>query len=99
MIDINDLRIGSKVKVVDKWNSSCGQNCEGLMDKYLGQVVTVLEISRDTIRIEEDEGDCPFHQSGRWSWNAHCFEYILDDMCGEDFDISSKSEILSFILS
>lgn len=41
MIDIETLAPGTKVKIVDEWRPSCGQNVEGLMDKYLGQIVTV----------------------------------------------------------
>lgn len=99
MVDIDDLKPGVKVKIVDAWNDSCGENSDGLMDKFLGQTVTVFQIRGRTILIEEDAGDCEFQQDGHWSWNCFCFDYIIDETYDEDFDISSESEILSFILS
>lgn len=102
MIDILDLVPGAKVKIIDEWLPLCGQNAEGLMDKYLGQIVTVMEVNvdEDIVLIEEDAGDCEFRMSGHWIWNAFCFDYIIeDDASDEDFDISSENEILSFILN
>lgn len=99
MIDIDTLVPGTKVKIIDEWMPLCGQNAEGLMDKYLGQIVTVFQVQGNTVLIEEDAGDCEFQAGGHWCWNAFCFECIIDDVEYEDFDISSESEILSFILN
>lgn len=98
MVPIEMLFPGMRVKIVDEWNAGCGQNIEGLMDKYLGQVVTVLDIDgTGCIRIEEDAGDCAFQECGHWSWAEDCFEYIVEDECQESFEASSEDEILSFI--
>ena len=86
------------VKIVDRWCSGCGQNIEGLMDKYLGQVVTVLEIQERTVIIEEDAGDCKFQNGGHWAWNSMCFDCIvIETPEHEDFEPSSKDEIFSFL--
>lgn len=72
--------------------------CKGLMDKYLGQIVTILDVDvdEDTATIEEDSGDCRFRVGGHWAWNPYCFDYIVDSD-ESDFEPSSESEILSFI--
>ena len=84
MVPVEMLSPGMRVKIVDSWNDRCGQNYDGLMDKYLGQIVTVLEVRGGTVLIE-------------WIWNSWCFDYIAYEH-QEDFEVSSKDEILSFIL-
>lgn len=96
MIDIMALQPGMKVKVIDEWVPGCKQNRAGEMDKYLGTFVTVLDVRGDTILIEEDAGECIHQDGGHWYWNAHCFDYILNED-GRDFEPSSESEILSLI--
>lgn len=81
MVNLDVLAPGVKVKIVDEWEAGCGQNVDGLMDKYL---------------IEEDSGDCRFRVGGHWAWNSYCFDYIVDSN-EPDFEPSSESEILSFI--
>lgn len=99
MVSIEMLSPGMRVKIVDEWNDECGQNGEGLMDKYLGQIVTVLDTNDRTgrIRIEEDADDCLFQEGGHWFWSEDCFEYIVEDEYQESFEVSSKDEIFSFI--
>ena len=97
MVPVEMLSPGMRVKIVDRWGGGCGQNAEGLMDKYLGQIVTVLEIQGGTVSIEEDAGDCKFRKGGHWAWGAMCFEHIVEDECQESFEVPSEDEILSFI--
>lgn len=87
MVNLDVLAPGVKVKIVDEWEAGCGQNVDGLMDKYLGKIVTILD---------EDSGDCRFRVGGHWAWNSYCFDYIVDSN-EPDFEPSSESEILSFI--
>lgn len=96
MVNIDDLSPGMRLKIVDSWNSHSNENSEGLMDKYLGLIVTILKIDGRTIYIEEDSGDCEFQWGGHWAWNSYCFDYIVDSN-EPDFEPSSESEILSFI--
>lgn len=98
MVDLGALAPGVKVKIVDEWTAGCGQNVNGLMGKYLGQIVTIMEvdIEEDLVLIEEDSGDCRFRSGGHWAWNAYCFDHVVDD--GDiDFEPSSEKEIFSFI--
>lgn len=92
MVPVRLLSPGMRVKIVDQWNGNCCQNIEGLMDKYLGQIVTVAEISGGDVFIEEDRDD----ENQRWFWNSYCFDYIVEDE-PEDFEPASESEFLSFL--
>lgn len=80
-----------RVKIVDQWLDGCNQNDNGLMDKYLGQVVTISDMIFAAALIEEDKKD-----SQRWYWNEHCFDYIVEDE-SEDFEPASDSDFLSFL--
>lgn len=99
MVPVKMLLPGMRVKIVDEWNSGCGQNVEGLMDKYLGQIVTVLEIQGGIVTIEEDAGDCKFRTGGHWVWGSMCFDCIIEDepQEQEDFEPLSNDEIISFL--
>lgn len=92
MVNLDALAPGIRVKIVDEWKPGCGQNVDGLMDKYLGQIVTILDVDvdEDTATIEGDSGDCRFRVGGHWAWNSV-------DSDESDFEPSSESEILSFI--
>ena len=80
MVDIKDIYPGTKLLVVSKRVG--GMNLCGDMDKWLGQIVTCAEIKDEfTVLLEEDRGDCPFHDyiDNRWFWNTGMFECIVDD--------------------
>lgn len=99
MVNIQDISPGMRVKIVDKWIQNCNRNPDGLMDKYLGKIVTILEVLYDSAIIEEDTGDGPRHQEGHWRWNKYCFDYIVyDEDEPENFEPPTESEILSLIL-
>jgi len=36
-----ELKVGDRVKVINKWVGYMGQNPDGLMDKYLGKEFTI----------------------------------------------------------
>lgn len=72
-VTLDNIKIGMKLRVkhYDErpglWNSS------GLMDKYMGRVVTVKEITEtELIRILEDQTD----RNGGWVWSCSDFEYV-----------------------
>lgn len=97
MVPVEVLSPGMRIKIVDQWSFGCGQNIDGLMDKYLGQIVTVLDLQGGIVRIEEDAGDCNFQEGGHWEWNSNCFDYIVEDEVQENFEPASNGEIFSFI--
>ncbi len=92
MIDISIIHPGDKVRIVDAWNKGCHQNPDGLMDRYLGQVVTVNKVLIDRVRILEDEG--------RWSWFAPAllpsdYHDPLDDLMLEsEEDFAASLQLL-----
>lgn len=94
MVPLTMLERGMRVKIIDQWVRGCRQNHEGLMDKYLGQTVTIHSVDGRYAYIEEDAGDCHVHEGGHWRWFPECFDYIVDD---EDFEPASESEFLSFL--
>ena len=59
-------KVGDRVRIVDKWPKEGGQNNEGLMDKWLGKVMT--------IRCIDEVGDCRMvedfeeHDGFGWWW-------------------------------
>lgn len=62
--------VGDKVKIVDKWTNKCFQNSSGLMDKYLGTVMTIRKITSFCYRMEEDK-----HENiNGWAWGDECIE-------------------------
>ena len=71
MVQIGDLSEGMKVRIVEKWNPACHANPDGMMDRYLGTIMTVERICRSWCRMEED--------SGRWVWNKHAIDCIVED--------------------
>ena len=79
MVDIRDLYPGCKVRIVNQWAPSCHQAPSGDMDRWLGSVMTVQEItSKGYVIMEEDTGDGPltrtdtgagFRRPSRRSWS------------------------------
>ena len=71
MVEISNLKIGTRVKVIDEWlpDYICDEVDE--MDNFLGQEVVVSYIGSlgETVQIE----GC-----GYW-FNKYCFDYIIDD--------------------
>lgn len=96
MVPIEMLRPGMRVKIVDQWVRGCCSDPHGGMDKYLGKIVTVLNVKKLYACIEEDAGECPPQEGGHWYWSPQCFDYIVEDE-SEDFEPASDREMLSFL--
>lgn len=60
-------KVGDKVWIVGEWpkDGSAHQNCQGLMDKWLGKVMTIRGQSTDVYLMEEDVGE---RGSDGWVW-------------------------------
>lgn len=93
MVEIKDLEVGMKVKIVDQWNAHTCQNPDGRMDRWLGQIVTVAELVGGAVFIEEDEAGGSIH----WLWNKHCIDHIVQCEDLPDIDHSSNADIASFL--
>lgn len=58
-------KVGDKVRIVSKWTDGCNQNPHGLMDKWLGKVMTIRAIKGELYKMKED-----IHEGlGGWCWN------------------------------
>lgn len=95
MVNIEELHVGDKVRIVSEWNPDCHQSRYGSMDKYLGKIVTIKNICLKPtmsfpvhVRIEEDDG--------LWSWVGAAIECVIADDC-PDFDIEDKDKFLAFL--
>lgn len=67
-------KVGGRVRIVSKWpeDGSARQNREGLMDKWLGRVMTIREATTVGVyRMVEDRHDRGPHFLG-WVWNDAC---------------------------
>lgn len=98
MVDMKDLRVGDRVKIVDEWNELTYQNMSGKMDKWLGTVMTVKGIHDGFCVMEEDQNDrpgCPGFLHG-WSWNKYCIDCVVPEGDGE-FDVATDEELLAFL--
>lgn len=69
-------KVGDKVRIVKKWTAGCNQNFDGLMDKWLGKVMTIMKIYCNTYKMKEDRTE--WHGEG-WCWNEGCIEGLAED--------------------
>lgn len=69
------LKVGDKVKLKNRRGN--GWNSEGMMDKYVGKIVTVSDIyqgySGNGFTIKEDDG----RGFPRWVFNSEDIEYVV----------------------
>lgn len=94
MVELNQIYVGSRVKIVDRWNECLPlrrQNYSGYMDRYLGMVVTVSAVNTgggSSFQIEEDTrfrdtyGRDPITSEERnhhWHFFPEMTDYVLVD--------------------
>lgn len=77
MVPIDELQVGMRVKIVDRWNEYANNNPDGLMNKWLGCEMTIraIDYELNDARMEEDKAEW----LGGWHWNAHCIDHIVTD--------------------
>ena len=70
-----NLKVGDKVKLKNRRGR--GWNSDGMMDKYIGKIVTVSDIhqgySRNGFTIKEDDG----REFPRWVFRLEDIEYVV----------------------
>lgn len=70
---------GDKVRIVHEWKDS-SHNLDGLMDKWLGTVMTVKTCRYgDYYSMLEDQQDCPWSPNG-WAW----YDSMIEGPAAED---------------
>lgn len=70
------LKVGDRVRIKNERGKRW--NCEGKMDKWMGQEVTINEIDGRDIHTKEDAGEHWGGELGGWFWQENDFE-LLDD--------------------
>ena len=95
-MDINELRPGDRIKIVDAWVPGCNQNSNGLMDEYLGRILTVRNNCGSFIEVFEDSEDFGIG----WSWYPNAIERVFKDSIDNlacDFDAASEEDFLNLL--
>ena len=65
-------KIGDRVRIMEEWGEGCAQNPDGLMDKWLGKVMTIRSVeSHGYYTMEED--------NGRWAWSENSLAGLSRD--------------------
>lgn len=79
MVDIKILHPGDKIRIVDKWPDpeSGHQNHRGLMDRYLGQIMTVWKIESRSVLCEEDKHDPNSFYDHGWYWHPELIDSVV----------------------
>lgn len=91
--EYDSLMPGDQVRIVA--SRVRGMNSDGLMDKWLGQVMTVdMRCTDNTLRMLEDKGDRP--GGSRWVWRRGMIDRIADETEDPD-EICTEDELASFI--
>ena len=68
-------KVGDKVRIV-KEKTGRNWNSEGLMDEWLGEIMTISTVNLYTYCMEEDKG--------RWYWSEHMIEGKVTEMKKSD---------------
>lgn len=100
MVDIRNIHVGDKVRIVDKWCMGCRQNGGGLMDKWLGGVLTVRSVCGDYIKLEEDADDFYGNTTPGWDWFPEAIAEVLSpdyEEAEDDFTVDDQ-EFCSLIM-
>lgn len=72
--EFSTLKPGDKVRIA-KEKTGFGWNCEGLMDKWMGEVMTVREVLNGWVKMEEDKEE---HLEG-WYWYPEMIDCKVED--------------------
>ena len=89
-MDIDELRPGDRIKIVDAWVPGCNQNSNGLMDEYLGKILTVRNSYDAFIEVFENH----------WAWTPNAIERVFKDSIDDaacDFDAASEEDFLNLL--
>ena len=70
------LKPGMKVRIRTYKIRPAGWNNEGLMDKWMGKIMTVRTVGPNKVWFEEDRG-CRPYQAGGWTWSHSDIKEIV----------------------
>ena len=78
--EFDAIQPGDQVQIVKKWVGG-GYNSDGLMDKWLGNIMTVKSRDRSDLRMIEDQhdrDDLPGLRGG-WFWSRPMIERVIHE--------------------
>lgn len=73
-------KVGDKVRIVDYRTEL--MNCEGAMDKWLGKVMTIREVTNHYYSMVEDDGE---HFGVGWCWYENMIAGLVEPAEREDW--------------
>lgn len=90
---MSKYKVGDKVIIVSEWGEGCYQNCEGKMDKWLGKVMTIRNITRNRSKqaysMKEDQTE---NFGNGWYWNDACIAGLANKFnVGERYKVGDES--------
>lgn len=71
IVKCDRYEVGDRVKIVKHWDGKTCQNHFGLMDKWLGKIMTISGMALGSYLMKEDNDE---NGGGGWLWNKHCIE-------------------------
>ena len=79
--EFKKLKVGDKVRIVkEKTAEGCGWNRDGLMDKWLGKIMTVREKTFiGTLLMEEDKDEWDGCLSGGFCWSNDMIDSVIKE--------------------
>lgn len=76
---MSKYKVGDKVRIVAEWGDGCGQNSFGLMDKWLGKVMTIKKLLTNCGKLAyEMEEDQEENYGLGWHWNEKCISGLAN---------------------
>lgn len=102
MLDIYELMHGDRVRIVSKWGPNSQHNPYGLMDHWLGQIMTVREVYGGHVKMMEDIDEYDGNTLPGWNWDndmIECIVYEEDWQKDMDFCVNPLSSLYETTLS
>lgn len=88
--------IGDRVRIVSTQPMSGSWNSRGLMNKWLGQTMTIRDIVDGHIyKMEEDFYDYDGNSSPGWNWSENFIECLVEPESDEPIDSSVLDDFLN----
>ena len=90
---MSKYKIGDKVRIVSEWGDGCYQNPDGYMDKWLGKIMTIRDVTKNcgklAYNMKEDREE---NRGFGWCWNEKCIAGIANKFnVGERYKVGDES--------
>ena len=90
---MSKYKVGDKVRIVSEWGDGCYQNQDGYMDKWLGKIMTIRDVTKNcgklAYKMKEDREE---NRGLGWCWNEKCIAGIANKFnVGERYKVGYES--------